>query len=215
MLTNLRKEFKLSLHPTVPIFWLLSALVLVPNYPYLVIFFYTTLGLFFIELNSRENNDLRYSLLLPRSKADIVKTRLFFIMIIELIQVILILPFAYLRTLWLSDLNVIPGQANLALLGLGLTLLGLFNLTFYPILFKDPTRIGRAYIWGTIVLTIGIILVETLFFISPFFQTNLNDLAPKHFMAQFLTGFVGLVLFFGCSHFANYFATRHFEHYDA
>ena len=44
----IKKEFKLALHPTVPLFWLLSAMLIIPNYPYYVAFFYTTLGLFFV-----------------------------------------------------------------------------------------------------------------------------------------------------------------------
>lgn len=33
------KEIKLSLHPTIPIFLLLSAMLIIPNYPYYVVFF--------------------------------------------------------------------------------------------------------------------------------------------------------------------------------
>ena len=43
----LKKEFTLALHPTGWLFLGLSAMVLIPNYPYYVIFFYTGLALFF------------------------------------------------------------------------------------------------------------------------------------------------------------------------
>lgn len=42
----LKKEWKLVMMPVPLLFLLLSALVLVPNYPYYVTFFYTTLGIF-------------------------------------------------------------------------------------------------------------------------------------------------------------------------
>ena len=47
----LRKEWTLCLHPAALIMLGLSTLTLIPNYPYTVSFFYTTLGLFFISIN--------------------------------------------------------------------------------------------------------------------------------------------------------------------
>ena len=43
----LYKEFRLVTHPLLPFFLLLSAMLLIPAYPFYVVFFYTTLGLFF------------------------------------------------------------------------------------------------------------------------------------------------------------------------
>ena len=39
----LKKELVLSMHPTVPIMLLLGAMAMIPNYPYLVMYFYVTL----------------------------------------------------------------------------------------------------------------------------------------------------------------------------
>ena len=61
----LYKEFKLALHPAAVLFLLLSSMMLIPNYPMYVLFFYNTLGIFFICLSGRENHDLAYSLSLP------------------------------------------------------------------------------------------------------------------------------------------------------
>lgn len=51
----LRKELVLSMHPTVPLMLLLCVMVLIPNYPYTVVFFYSTLSLFFTCLLGRES----------------------------------------------------------------------------------------------------------------------------------------------------------------
>ena len=61
----LKKELALCLHPAAVVMLLLSALVLAPNYPYAVSFFYLTLGLFFICLGGRENHDVIFTLTLP------------------------------------------------------------------------------------------------------------------------------------------------------
>ena len=44
----MRKELLLAMHPASMLFLLLSAMLLIPNYPYYVICFYTCLGTFFI-----------------------------------------------------------------------------------------------------------------------------------------------------------------------
>ena len=79
----LNKELRLALHPTVPLFWLLGAMLLIPNYPYYVIFFYTLLGIFFVCLSGRENNDIAYTLTLPVRKRDVVAARMGLAVLIE------------------------------------------------------------------------------------------------------------------------------------
>ena len=46
----LNKELKLVLHPTNILFIPLAFMLFIPNYPYLVIMFYTCLGIFFLSL---------------------------------------------------------------------------------------------------------------------------------------------------------------------
>ena len=82
----LLKELRLALHPTALIFLGLSAMLLIPSYPYLVVFFYTGLAVFFTCLNGRENKDVTYTLLLPVSKADVVRARFLVVMLLEAAQ---------------------------------------------------------------------------------------------------------------------------------
>ena len=64
-MTLFKKEWKLVMMPVPLLFLLLSGLVLIPNYPYYVTFFYTTLGIFLMMQSARENRDLYYMALLP------------------------------------------------------------------------------------------------------------------------------------------------------
>ena len=54
MKTLLYKQLRLVCHPMTPVFCLFGFMVIIPNYPYTVIFFYVMLGLFFTFLNMRE-----------------------------------------------------------------------------------------------------------------------------------------------------------------
>lgn len=54
----MKKEWKLTVTPVPLLFLLLSALVLVPSYPYYVTFFYNALGIFLMLQAARENRDV-------------------------------------------------------------------------------------------------------------------------------------------------------------
>ena len=128
----LKKEWKLVMMPVPLLFLLLSALVLVPNYPYYVTFFYTTLGIFLMMQSARENRDLYYMALLPVTKREMVWARFLLVLSVEALQVLVCVPFMLLRASYGSVKNAVGIEANVAFLGLSLVLLGLFNRIFFP-----------------------------------------------------------------------------------
>lgn len=147
----LKKEFVLSMHPTVPIMLLLGAMALIPNYPYLVMFFYVTLSLFFTCLGARENNDTMYTLSLPVKKTDIVKARLLFACVIELISLAVTVPFLLLSAKIAPQGNAAGMDANPVLLGQGFVLFGLFNLVFFTSYYKDVSKVGVPFVIACVV----------------------------------------------------------------
>lgn len=142
----LKKEFTLTMHPTVPVMLLLGTMVLIPNYPYLVAFFYVTLSLFFTCLNARENNDAVFSLSLPVRKTDLVRSRILFACIIELLSVLIAAPFTVLSAKIAPQGNAAGMDANMVLLGQGLLLFGLFNLVFFTSYYKDISKVGVPFV---------------------------------------------------------------------
>ncbi|MGN1194447.1 MAG: ABC-2 transporter permease [Acutalibacteraceae bacterium] len=147
----LKKEFVLSMHPTVPIMLLLGVMAIIPNYPYLVMYFYVTLSLFFTCLNARENNDTVYTLSLPVKKTDIVKSRLLFACIVELISLAVTVPFILLSAKIAPQGNAAGMDANLVLLGQGFVLFGLFNLVFFTSYYKDVSKVGVPFVKASVV----------------------------------------------------------------
>ncbi|MFR1982355.1 MAG: ABC-2 transporter permease [Christensenellaceae bacterium] len=112
----LKKEISLVLHPTNWLFLALSALVLVPNYPYYVTFFYTGLGIFFLCLSGRENKDLEYTVALPVEKRDVVRARILVALLLEAAQVLLVGLFVAVSQRALKQ-NLVGMDANLSLWG--------------------------------------------------------------------------------------------------
>ena len=136
-MTLFKKEWKLVMMPVPLLFLLLSGLVLIPNYPYYVTFFYTTLGIFLMMQSARENRDLYYMALLPVTKREMVKARFSLVLTIEAMQVLVCLPFMLLRASYGEVKNAVGIEANVAFLGFSLVLLGLFNRIFFPMHYKN------------------------------------------------------------------------------
>lgn len=190
----LRKELRLSLHPTAPMFLALSAMLMIPSYPYLVAFFYTGLAVFFTCLNGRENQDVFYSMLLPVAKRDIVRARFLTVSLLEAAQLLLGVPFAILRQRLIPDPNPVGMDANIALFGLAMMLLGLFNLVFFRVYYRDVRKVGTAFLWSSGAVFVFICLVETCAHVVPFVRNVLDTPDPMHLPQKLLTLLAGLML---------------------
>lgn len=68
MFNMLYKEIRLSAHPNLFIFTLLGMLVIVPAYPYGMVFIFGCLGPYITMMYGRETNDIYYTALLPVKK---------------------------------------------------------------------------------------------------------------------------------------------------
>lgn len=142
----LYKEWKLCAHPTMYLFPALAAMLLIPSYPYYVAFIYTALSVFFVFQTGRENDDVFFSATLPVRKRDIVKARCGLIAIVELLQVLVAIPFAILG----AKINPNPGgnmagiEANAAFFGLVLAMYALFNGLYLHVFYESGYKSGKA-----------------------------------------------------------------------
>ena len=208
------KEWKLALHPTSLIFLTLSALLLVPNYPYYVTFFYTTLGVFFICLTGRENHDLFYTLSLPIRKRDLVKARILFVVCIELLQAVTAIPFALLRARFPVPDNQVGIEANLAFFGLSLAMLGLFNLVFFLTYYRNPDKVGSAFVRASIALFFYMLFAELGIHAVPWMKTNLDTRNPAFLPTRIAVFCAGLLLYVLLTWLTYRRAARTFEALD-
>lgn len=191
----LQKELRLALHPTNIIFLSLSAMLLIPNYPYLITFFYTALGLFFLCLNGRENHDIEYSLTLPVRKREIVAARIAFAVAIEVLQLLLAAGFALLHNRLMPAANAVGMDANVAFFGFALLLLGLYNLLFFAQYYANPAKVGKAFVVASTVVMVYILAVETLTHVVPFFRDVLDTPDPQHMLPKLVVLGVGTVAY--------------------
>ena len=128
------------MHPTAFIFLFFAVLVFVPNYPYEVIFFFSCLSVFFCCMMTRENGDIAFSCALPVKKEHIPLAKTLVVFGLQGIIMLLVGILGAVKGAVLPAeqyVNQAGISANLALVGNGAVLLGVFNLIFFPRYFSD------------------------------------------------------------------------------
>lgn len=176
------KECRLAASPLSYFFLAAALLTLVPGYPILLGAFFTTLGIFYSYQTTRENNDIVFSLLLPVSKADIVRSKYAFAVFIELCGFSVMTVLTLLRMVFLRDAAVYTSNAlmcaNLTFLGFALVLFGLFNLIFIGGFFRTAYYFGKPFIIYCIAAMLVIALAETLHHLPGLSGLNAFGFAP-------------------------------------
>src|SRR5574344_259589 len=210
----INKEFKLAIHPTSLLFLSLSFMMLIPNYPLYVTFFYNGLRIFFTCLQGRENNDIFFSLILPVSKKDVVKARFCLVVIIEILQMIIAIIAALFRTICLKLPNNAGMDANIAFFGFSFILLGIFNYTFFTQFYKNTDKVGKAFVVSSIFVWVYILLVEGLSFAVPFFHNILDTLDPANIYPKIVILVLGLIIFILLTILAEKKSIKSFEKLD-
>lgn len=180
------KELKLSAHPTLFIFMIFPCMLLIPNYPYTVTYFYITLAVFFTCMMGRENHDIQYTMMLPVSKSDVVKGRILFTVLAELASLVITIPFIIIR----QTVYTLPNQggmdANLSLIGLALLVYALFNVIFFIKYYKDVKKPGVSFVIASVAEFLLIIVLEVLDHATPFFIDVLDTADSKYIIEKII-----------------------------
>lgn len=210
----LKKELKLVLHPTNFIFLALSGLILVPNYPYFVTFFYTALGIFMMTQTARENKDIAYMMTLPVRKRDTVKARFALVMLIELAQILACIPFMLIRSRYAQINNAVGFEANIGFLGVALIMLGVFHLVFLAGFYKTGYKVGLPFIWTSVAFFVMIALAEIALRVIPYLRDTCDSMAAAMQVKQIPLLIFGLVVYLLLTWLAYQISVKRFEALD-
>ena len=191
----LKKEFLLSMHPIIPLMLALAVMVMIPNYPYTVMFFYMTLAVFFTCMMGRENHDVIYTMTLPVAKSDIVKARICFVVILELLQMLLIIPFSTLRQSVNPMGNEAGMDANIVLFAEGFLLFGIFNLIFFYSYYKNVDKVGSSFVKATVIFFILVAVDAVITHAIPFVRDCLDTPDPQYLGYKMVALVVSIVLY--------------------
>ena len=208
------KEWRLGMSPVPLLFLLLSGLILIPNYPYYVTFFYNGLGIFMLMQSLRENRDTAYMMLLPVTKAQMVRARFRTVVQLELLQILACVPFMVLRARYGHLNNAVGIEANAAFLGLGLVQMGLFNLVFFPMHYRNGYDIGKPFVAASIAELFYIAAAETCDHVIPYMKTVCESYALRDQLRQLPVLLGGAAVYAGLTALALRSSVRRFERVD-
>lgn len=210
----LYKELKLALHPTNILFIPLALMLFIPNYPYLVVMFYTCLGVFFMCQFGRENNDVFFTLTLPIEKRQAVLARILTACMLEVIEILVCIPIAFIKVKLTSAENLADMDVNIALFALAFMMFGLFNVVFFPSYYKDVKKVGKPFVFGSIAVFVFIGAEIVLCHVAPLFKMKL-DTPDQQFATEKLALFaVGIAAFALLTLAAYKYSAKRFENQD-
>ena len=142
----LYKEFRLALHPSFYIFFLFGVLLLIPNWPFFIAFGYLFLAFMNMFFIARANQDIFFTASLPVRKKDMVRARVLTLALMELLQIVVAIPFAVLHNRLYLQENLAGMNVNIAFFGLVLIMYAVFNLVFLPMFYRNAYRAGLSMV---------------------------------------------------------------------
>ncbi|NLM69991.1 MAG: ABC-2 transporter permease [Firmicutes bacterium] len=212
MFKLLYKELRLAAHPNLFIFTLLGAVVIVPAYPYGMVFIFGCLGPFITFMYGRETNDIYYTALLPLKKKDTVKAKCLMMVAAQIGQLLISLPFAFLRAGLLPGGNPAGIEANVAYYGFGFMVYTVFNVIFLTQFFKTAHKVGASFLKAIVPAVIGVVIMEVIVHLPGF--EWLDSIELDQMLRQLPILVVGVVLYISGMLFTYHTAAKRFEQVD-
>lgn len=212
MFNLLYNELRLAAHPTLYVFMLMGALIIIPSYPYSVVFLFGCLAPFITILFGRETRDTYYTALLPVRKSDVVKGKCLMIVFVQLGELLFSVPFAILRTHLFTEGNQVGLEANVAYYGFGFLCFALFNLIFLTQFYKTAYKAGKSFILAMIPVSVVMVGMETLSHV-PSLQW-LNSVESDMLRLQLPILAAGIFLYLFATIGAYHLATGYFDKVD-
>ena len=212
MMTLLYKEMRLAAHPTSIVFAFLGCLVLVPSYPYSVVFMFGCLAPYITFLNARETNDVWYTAVLPITKRESVLGKCLLVVSFQLFQLLFSIPFAILRDAMNMANNPVGLDATIAWYGFGFFLYAVFDLLFLTAFYKSGYKAGKAFILAALPMVFLMVAIEAAAYIPALVWMDSRQ--PEHLMMQLPILLIGIVSYGALVPFAYRISARRFEKVD-
>ncbi len=213
MLKLIKKEFSLCLHPASAIFMLFGAFVLIPNYPYTVMFFFCGLGAFFIALTGRENGDYAFTCSMPVKKEQVAYARILLCVCLQMGQLFVALVCTLIKTYLFPVPNLAGTDCGIVFFGVGFFMIGVLNAVFFPLHFAKPTKVGVPFLIASIALFFGVVADVALQYALPVWSV-LEQAGGEYLAVKLGVLFGGVVFFVAATVFSLAYSGKRFAKVD-
>ncbi|MDC7124074.1 MAG: ABC-2 transporter permease [Spirochaetales bacterium] len=197
MINLLYKEFKLNINYFFVIIIPLScgALFLIPQWVFLVAFMY----FFFISVPNicntcNAHNDIGFTAIMPVCKSDIVKSKVFSFILIEIIHLLFGVVFGFINLKLYKTENFLL-NIDFPLFGFALMMYGIFNLCFFPGYFKSAYFYGKPLIFAIIVSVLFATVVELFAIFVPLIHILFEGKESSQKLFQFVFFIISIIVF--------------------
>ena len=210
----LYKEFKLVIHPFFYLTALFGALLLIPNWVYYVaLMYFLFIAIPNIFYNTKVQNDIGFSVLMPVRKSDVIKARIVSLGLLEILQIAVAAIFVAINISLYKKGNFLM-DANVAYLGCVFVMYGVFNVFFFPMYYKTANKIGAPIIVALAAVFIYAGVMETLVLLVPAFTTMLDGVTSSALVRQIPVLIVGMILFVLLTYWSYRRSAANFEKID-
>lgn len=160
----------------------------------------------------RETNDIYYTALLPVQKRDTVKAKCLLMVLAQMTQLLISLPFAVLRLRVLPNGNPAGIEANLAYYGFGFMIYSIFNFILLTQFFKTAYKVGKAFLLAITPAAIGVIIMEVIVHIPEF--KWLDSVVPDLLLKQLPILVIGILIYIFSMLIAYKISANRFQRVD-
>lgn len=208
----IRKELSLVIPKPSLLFLLAGAMVILPSYPYVVAFFYILISIQITFQFALENKDLEFTAMLPIPRNKIVLARHMSVGILQISQILFIIPFALLSNFIFNPSgNAVGLDANFALFGLVFVYYSIFNIILLPYYFKTGNKMWLGFLVGVCAYFLTAFLIEVVIAIVPTLHNLLDGIGSNGRLVRLIVLIVGIVIYFVTLNISYRHSIKNFE----
>ncbi len=191
----LNKEFRLVINPLFFLITLFGVLLLIPQW----VFFVAPMYILFIAvpniiLAAKGQRDLEFTMLLPVRKSDAPRARILAIAVLETVQVIVVAIFAALNITLYHTANFFI-DPNVAYIGCVFAMFGVFNVIFFPMVYKTAYKLAVPLITALTVTILFAAGIEALVVAVPAATRLLDGISRDALIGQIPVLLCGIAVF--------------------
>lgn len=196
------------------IFLLFGMLLLIPSWLYFIAFGYIFIAFFNTFTIGRANQDIFFTVCLPIPKKDVVRARVLSISLMEVLQIVIAIPFVLLNNRLYPNGNIIAMDVNFAFMGCVFIMYAIFNAIFFPMFFKTAYKAGVPIFLGVLVSSVFAMAVEFGVQSVPALKASLDTLNAAYMIDQLYVLIAGIAVFVLATWLAYKKSAKYFEKVD-
>ena len=151
---------------------------------------------------------------MPTAKKNAVKARFAVVMGMQLLTLLLAVPFAALRQKILPEGNMAGMDANIALFGCVFVLYGGFNFIFFTKYYGNTDKVGVPFLLSSVWVFLWMAAAETCVFVVPFVRDKLDTADPQFLTEKLIVLLLGMLIYAAVTWAAYRISAEKFDKLD-